>query len=80
MDAIDEIFGILHNGNWHKVTEVAERTSTEESKIEVILSFLSRYEFVEYDRKTSRIKMSAELRDFFKKIREIERREAARKD
>ncbi len=80
MDAIDEIFGILHNGDWHRVAEVTERTRTQESKIELILSFLSMYEFVEYDKKTNRIKLSTELWNFFKKIREVEQREASRRN
>jgi DNA-binding IclR family transcriptional regulator len=75
MQAIDKIFEILHNGDWHKVTEVAEKTGTQESKIELISSFLSTYDFLEYDKKTRKIKLSTELQDFFGKIREIEQRE-----
>lgn len=79
MQAIDRIFKILDNGNWHRVTEVAEETSTQESKIELISGFLDAYDFLEYDRKTKRIRLSNELQDFFEKIREIEQREATRK-
>jgi DNA-binding IclR family transcriptional regulator len=79
MQAIDKILGILHNGDWHGVTEVARRTDTQESKIELISSFLDAYDFLEYDKKTKRIKLSKELQDFFVKIEEIEQREAAGK-
>ncbi len=79
MLAIDRIFEILHNGDWHRVTEVAEKTGTQESKIKLISSFLSAYDFLEYDKKTKRIKLSTELQDFFEKIKEIEQKEAARK-
>jgi DNA-binding IclR family transcriptional regulator len=79
MQAIDKIFEILHNGDWHKVTEVAEKTGTQESKIELISSFLSTYDFLEYDKKSRKIKLSTELQDFFGKIREIEQKEGAGK-
>jgi len=77
MLAIDKIFEILNNGDWHRLTEVAEKTGTQESKIELISSFLSAYDFLEYDKKTKKIKLSTELQDFFEKIREIEQEEAA---
>jgi DNA-binding IclR family transcriptional regulator len=79
MQAIDKIFEVLHNGDWHKVTEVAEKTGTQESKIELISSFLSTYDFLEYDKRTQKIKLSTELQDFFEKIREIEQKESAGK-
>ena len=79
MLAIDKIFEILHNGNWHRLTEVAEKIGTRESKIELISSFLSAYDFLEYDKKTKKIKLSTELQGFFEKIKEIEQKEASRK-
>jgi DNA-binding IclR family transcriptional regulator len=79
MQAIDKILEILHNGDWHKVTEIAEKTGTQESKIELISRFLSTYDFLEYDKKSKRIKLSNELQGFFDKITEIEQKEATQK-
>ncbi len=79
MLAIDKIFEILNNGDWHEVAEVAEKIGTQESKIELVSSFLSAYSFLEYDKKTKRIKLSNELQGFFEKIKEIEQKEAAGK-
>ena len=80
MQAIDKILDVLNNGDWHRIAEVAEETGTQESKIELISSFLSVYDFLEYDKKTRRIKLSTELQGFLKKIREIERKENVRKN
>ncbi len=80
MQAIDEILDIIHNGDWHKVTEIAKRIRTQESKIELISRFLSTYDFIEYDKKSKRIKLSNELQDFFERITEIEQEESARKN
>jgi len=79
MLAIDKIFEILTNGDWHKVTEVAEKIGTQESKIELVSGFLSAYSFLEYDKKTKRIKLSTEMQDFFEKIKEVEQKETVRK-
>jgi len=80
MHAIDRILDILHNGDWHRITEVAEETGTQESKIALISSFLSLYDFLKYDKRTGRIKLSTELLGFLEKIREIEQKESARKN
>jgi len=80
MQAIDKILDVLNNGDWNRIAEVAEETGSQESKIELISGFLSVYDFLEYDKKTRRIKLSTELQGFLKKIREIERKENARKN
>jgi hypothetical protein len=80
MQAIDKILDVLHNGDWHRIAEVAEETGTQESKIELISSFLSVYDFLEYDKKTRKIKLSTELQGFLRKIREIECKESVRKN
>ncbi len=79
MSAVDEIIEILHNGDWHKLAEVAKKTRTEKSKIELISSFLSTYDFVEYDRKTKLIRLSAGVLNFLNKVELIERKEAVSK-
>jgi hypothetical protein len=74
MPAIDKILEVLTNGNWHKLSEVAQKVGTQESKIELISSFLSAYDFLQYDKKTKKVKLSSELQEFFEKIREVEQR------
>ena len=77
--AIDKIFEILDNGNWHKLTEVAEKTGTQKSKVELISSFLANYNFLEFDKKTERIRLSNQLQIFLTKIRKIEQEETGEK-
>ena len=79
MLAIDKIFEILHNGNWHRLTEVAEKTGTQESKMKLISNFLSAYDFLEYYKEKKKIRLSGELQVFLEKIREIEQKESAGK-
>lgn len=79
MLAIDKIFEILDNGNWHNLTEVAEKTGTQKSKVELISSFLANYDFLEFDKKAERVRLSNQLQIFLRTIREIEREEADEK-
>jgi len=76
MLAIDKIFEILDNGDWHELTEVAEKTGTQKSKVELISSFLANYDFLEFDKNAGRIRLSAQLQIFLKKIRKVEREQA----
>lgn len=80
MLAFDKILEILHNGNWYKVVEVAEKAGTLESKVELVSSFLSAYDFLVFDKKNKRIRLSTHLQRFLKKIKEIERKEALGKN
>ncbi len=75
MLAVDKIFEILGNGSWHKLTEVAEKTGTQRKKVELISSFLAAYDFLEYDKKTRRIRLSDQLQSFLRTIRKIEQEE-----
>ena len=79
MLAIDKIFEILDNGDWHKLMEVAEKTGTQKSKVKLISSFLANYDFLEFDKKTDRIRLSNQLQTFIKKIRKIEQEETGEK-
>jgi len=79
MLAIDKIFEILDNGKWHNLTEVAEKTGTQKTKVELISSFLANYDFLEFDKKTDRIRLSNQLQTFIKKIRKIEQEETGEK-
>jgi len=79
MLAIDRIFEILDNGDWHDLTEVAEKTGTQKSRVELISSFLANYDFLEFDKKTERVRLSNQLQSFLRTIRRIEQEEADEK-
>ena len=79
MLAIDEIFEILDNGDWHYLTEVAEKAGTQKTKVELISNFLADYDFLEFDKTAERIKLSKQLRSFLTTIRRIEQEETSKK-
>jgi DNA-binding IclR family transcriptional regulator len=71
--AIDEILGLLRNGEWHGVKELADKSRFQESKVELITSFLAKYDFLEFDQKEKRVKLSQQLRLFLSKIEDLDR-------
>ena len=71
--AIDEILDLLKNGEWHGVKEIADKTRLHEFKVELITSFLTQYDFLEFDKKEKKIKLSPQLLHFLKKIEGVER-------
>jgi len=79
MLVIDKIFEVLDNGDWHKLTEVAEKTGTQKSKVELISSFLANYDFLEFDKKAERVRLSNQLQIFLRMIRKIEQEEVDEK-
>lgn len=73
--AIDDILELLNNGEWHGLKEIADRIRLNEFKVELITSFLAEYDFLEFNKKEKRIKLSPQLLHFLKKIEEVEREE-----
>jgi len=71
--AIDEILDLLKNGEWHGVKEIADKTRLHEFKVELVTSFLTQYDFLEFDKKEKKIKLSPQLLLFLKKIESVER-------
>ena len=71
--AIDEILELLRNGEWHELKEIVDKTQLHEFKVELITSFLAEYDFLEFDKKEKKIKLSPQLLVFLKNIKDIER-------
>ncbi|HKZ94618.1 MAG TPA: hypothetical protein VJ249_08580 [Candidatus Bathyarchaeia archaeon] len=72
---IDEILDAIRNGEWHQVKEVAQKARSSESKVELVSGFLATYDFLEFDRKNKRVRLSMQLQRFLGKIREVESEE-----
>lgn len=72
MLAIDQILELLKNGEWHGLREIADKTGLQEFKVEVIMSFLAEYNFLKFNKKEKKMKMSPELVLFLKKVEEME--------
>ncbi len=72
MLAIDEILELLKNGDWHGLKEISNKTQLKKFKVELITSFLAEYDFLEFDKKEKRIKLSPQLLHFLEKIQDIE--------
>ena len=53
--AVDEIFDLLQDLRWHDVHEVAKIMPAPIPKAKEILTFLGRFNFIEYDGKKARI-------------------------
>jgi len=77
---IDKIFEILDDGDWHKLTEVAEKTGTQKSKVELISSFLANYDFLEFDKNSGKIRLSAQVQIFLEKIRKAEQEQGLKEN
>jgi DNA-binding IclR family transcriptional regulator len=70
--AIDQILKLLKNGEWHGLKEIAEKIGLQEFKVEVITSFLAEYNFLNFNKKENKIKISPELLFFLKKVEELD--------
>jgi hypothetical protein len=77
--AIDRILEALRNGDWHEIGEITQKLRMGESQVELISSFLATYDFLEFDPKARKIRLSPQLRRFLRKITEVEGDETIKK-
>ena len=68
--AIDEILMMLKDGNWHELSEIAKDCSSNKLGVRIVISFLSKYDFIELDEKGRKVRLRPLMLEF---INEIER-------
>jgi len=72
---IDEILDVLKNGKWHDLKKISEETQLQGLKVELITNFLAEYDFIELNEKERKTRLTPQLLDFLRKIRDIEKKE-----
>jgi len=75
---IDEILTLLKDGNWHNRSELAKKYSSNGLKVKMVISFLSKFDFVELDKKGRKVKLNLLTREFIDEIHRVEEEEAMR--
>ena len=74
---IGDVLAVLHDGEWHSFQEIRERCSLSKQKMEIMLTFLEKYEFIEVHRSTHRARAQERYMDFVKRLRWVIRSEVA---
>lgn len=75
---IDETLKALKDGKWHHLEEIAEKSSIQESKVEMIVNFLADYDFIRYNRDGRKVKLPPLTRKFIDEVYGVEEEEDMR--
>jgi DNA-binding IclR family transcriptional regulator len=75
---IDAVLSSLKDGKWHNLAEIAKKLALHEFRVEMIVSFLSDYGFIEFDRKRQKVKLNSLTREFINEIHGVEEEEVMR--
>ena len=73
MSVTDEIMQLLRDGNWHNLRDIVEKCSIPESKVEITISFLSEYGFIEVNKKGRKARLRPLMLEFFDEILRLEK-------
>jgi len=76
--AIDEVLMVLKDGDWHDLREVAKKCSSNELRVEMIVSFLLKYDFMELDKKSRKARLRPLMLEFIDEIQRIREEEAVK--
>jgi hypothetical protein len=75
---IDAALSLLKDGKWHNLAEITKKLASHEFRVEMIVSFLSDYGFIEFDKKGRKVKLNSLTREFIDEIHHVEEEEAMR--
>jgi DNA-binding IclR family transcriptional regulator len=73
MSTIDEILWLLKDGEWHELTELAEKAEIPKVKAEMVVSFLGEYDFIQINEDLKRLKLKPSILEFFNEIQRFEK-------
>lgn len=76
MLTIDDLLELLEDGKWHDAKEIIDDSKFHELKVEMVINFLSEFDFVELDKKRQKAKLVPSLYKFLRKIKLIEEKES----
>lgn len=74
--AIDEILMMLKDGNWHELSEIAKECSSNKLGVRMVISFLSKYDFIELDEKGRKARLRPLMLEFINEIQRFRIEEA----
>ena len=69
----DEILQMLRDGKWHDLTDIVKKSSESESKVEITISFLSEYGFIEVNKKGQKARLRSLMLKLFDEIQRLEK-------
>ncbi len=69
---------MLKDGNWHDLNQIAKKCSTNELRLKMIISFLSKYDFIELDEKGRKARLRPLMLEFINEIQRIGTEEAVK--
>lgn len=78
MWAIDEILMMFKDGNWHELSEIAKKCSSNKLRVEMVVSFLSKYDFVELDEKGRKARLRPLMLEFINEIQSFRIKEVVK--
>lgn len=64
----DKFLDALKNGKWYTTTEITDRTKIEGHKLKLLTSFLQKFDFIQTDKKTNRMRLSPPTKKFLDRL------------
>jgi DNA-binding IclR family transcriptional regulator len=59
---ITMILEMLSDGKWHRIEELQQRLELNERKVQEIITFLNKYDFVKIDKEHEKVKINQNFR------------------
>jgi len=67
---------LLKDGNWHDLREITKKCSSNGLRVEMIVNFLWKYDFMELDKKDRKARLRPLMLEFIDEIQHVREEEA----
>ena len=70
---IEEILELLQDGKWREINIIVKKTRLKKIKIDMVMKFLSKYDFIQLDKKLRRARLNSPLLRLISATQEVEK-------
>lgn len=72
MTIVDNVLWFVNDGKWHNIEEIKEEMGISKTKTEIVLEFLSEYNFIQLNKEHTKAKIKKSTRNFIIEIAKLE--------
>lgn len=76
LSMLDEILWLLKDGKWHSLREIITKCSSQEPIVNMAVSFLREFDFVQLDEQGQKVRLQPLTLGFIDEIQRVEREKA----
>lgn len=72
MTIVDDVLWFVKDGKWHNIEEITEKIGLSKTQTEIVLEFLSEYNFIQLSKEHTKAKIQKSTQNFIIELLKLE--------